>query len=172
MKLAIVQRDGVVSRANPPQPGRQSDKLTAIPGSIAALALLSQADLRVILISREARIGVNIERIHAWHEQIRHRVEEAGGEIDACCSIGGRKSLTLLLADIARRYRTGLDGVPVFGDNRHTLSAAANVGARPILVRTGQGAKTIGELANLEGVTIYGDFAGAVDAWRLARAGA
>jgi len=173
MKLAIVQRDGVVCQGTPQRRGSRSDKLVAIPGSIAALALLSQAGWRVVLVNREARFTHNVERIHALHEQLRRRVEEAGGEIEAYCSIGGRESMAKLLAKVVQRYRTDFNGVPVFGDNHHILRGAVRLGARPILVRTGQGARVLGDdLGDLEGVTIYGDLAGAVDAWLIEHPGA
>ena len=45
-----------------------------------------------------------------------------------------------MLESLGRHYKTSLEGVPVIGDSRRDLEAARAVGARPILVRTGNGA--------------------------------
>jgi D-glycero-D-manno-heptose 1,7-bisphosphate phosphatase len=56
-------------------------------------------------------------------------------------------------------------GVPVIGDSLRDLEAAERAGARPILVRTGNGRKTeralVGPLATTE---VFDDLAGAATA--------
>jgi D-glycero-D-manno-heptose 1,7-bisphosphate phosphatase len=55
-----------------------------------------------------------------------------------------------------------LDGVPVIGDSLRDLEAAAAAGARPILVRTGNGRKTARHLpAALQRVPVFDDLAAA-----------
>jgi D-glycero-D-manno-heptose 1,7-bisphosphate phosphatase len=47
-----------------------------------------------------------------------------------------------MLEEIATRFHTELKGVPSIGDSLKDLQAAESVGAQPILVLTGKGAKT------------------------------
>ena len=73
-----------------------------------------------------------------------------GGRIDALffcphtaaeeCSC--RKPRTGMLEEIAARFHTELKGVPCIGDSLKDMQAAEAVGAQPILVLTGKGAKT------------------------------
>jgi D-glycero-D-manno-heptose 1,7-bisphosphate phosphatase len=54
--------------------------------------------------------------------------------------------------------------VPVIGDSLRDLEAARAVGARPILVRTGKGGRTLATGHDLTGIPVYADLAQAVDA--------
>jgi D-glycero-D-manno-heptose 1,7-bisphosphate phosphatase len=61
---------------------------------------------------------------------------------------------------LARHYGVSLVGVPVIGDSLRDLQAADAAGATPILVRTGNGKKTLMNLpVALRDVRIYDDLA-------------
>ena len=47
-----------------------------------------------------------------------------------------------MFEEIASRYHTELSNVPAIGDSARDIQAAFEAGAKPILVRTGKGAKT------------------------------
>ena len=47
-----------------------------------------------------------------------------------------------MLREIAQRYGVSLAGVPAIGDSLRDLQAAVAMGAQPILVLTGKGART------------------------------
>jgi D-glycero-D-manno-heptose 1,7-bisphosphate phosphatase len=65
-----------------------------------------------------------------------------------------------LLLRLGRHYRASLEGVPVVGDSLRDLQAAAAAGARPMLVRTGNGEKTASELPDsLSCVPVFDDLA-------------
>jgi len=67
------------------------------------------------------------------------------------------------LQRLARHYDTGLEGVPVIGDSLRDLQAAAGCGARPILVRSGNGRRTEAELSgDLSSTEVFDDLAAAV----------
>jgi D-glycero-D-manno-heptose 1,7-bisphosphate phosphatase len=68
-----------------------------------------------------------------------------------------------LLHRLAGHYGVTLTGVPVIGDSRRDLEAARAAGARPVLVRTGNGARTeaAGEAGDAE---VYDDLSAAADA--------
>ena len=69
-----------------------------------------------------------------------------------------------LLEQIEKRYGILMKDVSLIGDSREDLEAAATAGAKPVLVRTGQGTAMLGELTGFDGVTTYADLASAVDA--------
>jgi D-glycero-D-manno-heptose 1,7-bisphosphate phosphatase len=57
-----------------------------------------------------------------------------------------RKPLPGLLVRLARHYGVSMKGVPVVGDSARDLAAARALGARPILVLSGNGVKTRDEM--------------------------
>ena len=70
-----------------------------------------------------------------------------------------------MLEQIGRHYGVPLDKVPVIGDSTRDLEAAEAVGARPILVLTGNGEKTAAELAARGAeVETHADLAAAAEA--------
>ena len=70
-----------------------------------------------------------------------------------------------LLHRLGRYYDTNLDGVPFIGDSRRDLEAARSAGARPILVRTGNGKKAEATLDGVLATTeVYDDLAAAAAA--------
>jgi histidinol phosphatase-like enzyme len=78
-------------------------------------------------------------------------VAQAGGRIEAVfycphaaeMNCDCRKPKPGLFDEIAARYGRALTDVPAVGDSLRDLQAAASVGARPLLVRTGKGEKTL-----------------------------
>jgi D-glycero-D-manno-heptose 1,7-bisphosphate phosphatase len=69
-----------------------------------------------------------------------------------------------LFEDIAARLNLSLNGVYAVGDAERDLVAARAVSARPVLVRTGKGARTLKKSKNLNGVPVYADLAAFTDA--------
>ncbi len=57
-----------------------------------------------------------------------------------------RKPAPGMYQRLSRHYGVPMDGVPVVGDSERDLVAARTVNARPILVLTGNGAKTAAAL--------------------------
>jgi D-glycero-D-manno-heptose 1,7-bisphosphate phosphatase len=62
------------------------------------------------------------------------------------------------------RSHIALAGVPALGDALRDLLAAAEVGARPMLVRTGKGVRTLASGNVPDGTPVYADLAEAVSA--------
>ena len=104
------------------------------------------------------------------HRKLRKLVAADGGSIarivvcphgpNANCSC--RKPKPGLLLRLARHYDTALAGVPVIGDSLRDMQAALAVGARPILVRTGNGLNTESSLpADDDRIEIIDDLAAA-----------
>jgi D-glycero-D-manno-heptose 1,7-bisphosphate phosphatase len=64
-----------------------------------------------------------------------------------------------MLLEVARRFNVSLKDVFMVGDSRKDLEAAAAAGARPVLVLTGNGAKTEKKGDLPRGTTVYPDLA-------------
>jgi D-glycero-D-manno-heptose 1,7-bisphosphate phosphatase len=99
-------------------------------------------------------------------------VEQAGGKLagiffcphrpeDECSC---RKPKPGLLQQIEARFGCSLQGRPVIGDSARDLQAAEAVGARAILVRTGNGVGTEQEYVHGGNVEVFDDLAAAASA--------
>jgi D-glycero-D-manno-heptose 1,7-bisphosphate phosphatase len=107
------------------------------------------------------------------HRKLPRLVAAAGGRIDriVVCPHGPddgchcRKPAPGLLLRLARHYGVALAGAPAIGDSLRDLEAARAAGARPILVRTGNGRKTEGALTSeLRDIDVFDDLASAARA--------
>ena len=152
MKLVILYRDGVINHDSPSYI-RSPEEWKPIPGSLEAIAKLTQAGFHVVVATNQSGIGrglLEMATLNAIHDKMHLAVGQAGGRIEAIfycphaqeadCSC--RKPKPGLLEEIGRRFGTSMKGVPCIGDSLHDLEAAAAAGAQAILVLTGNGAKT------------------------------
>jgi len=107
--------------------------------------------------------------LNAIHDKMCKAVAQAGGRIDAIffcphaadANCDCRKPKSGMIEEIAARYNMSLEGVPAIGDYLRDLEATARLGAQPILVLTGKGAKTRAKGGLPEGTLIYPDLAAA-----------
>ena len=172
MKLIILDRDGVINFDSDAYIKRP-EEWKAIPGSLEAIALLTQAGYHVAVATNQAGVGrglFEMATLNAIHDKMHRAVGLAGGRIDAVfycphaqeadCSC--RKPKPGLLEEIARRFGISLEGVPSIGDSLRDLQAAAAVGAQPILVLTGKGTKTRRDGGLPAGTVVRPDLAAAV----------
>jgi len=74
-----------------------------------------------------------------------------------------RKPKTGLFESIEQRLGTRIDQAYFVGDRESDIKAAQKIGALPMLVKTGQGEKTLKELKNNAGVQVFRDLSHAVD---------
>lgn len=153
MRWVILDRDGVINHDSDAFI-RAPEQWHPIPGSLEAIAALTRGGWRVTVATNQSGIArglldePTLERIHA---RLRAAAEAAGGRIEAIahCPHGPdtdcpcRKPRPGLYRQLAERLGAGLQGVPVIGDSQRDLEAARAVGARPILVRTGKGERTL-----------------------------
>jgi len=173
--LIVLDRDGVINKDSA-EFVKSVDEWQALPGSIAAIAALSRAGFQVAVASNQSGLARGLfdrEALDAMHHKLQALVEAEGGHIRCIvfCPHGPdddcdcRKPKPGLLLQIAEHYELELDGVPVIGDSLRDLQAAATVGARPILVRTGNGRKTEQQLGvQFENVDVFDDLAAAATA--------
>ena len=170
--LVILDRDGVINRDSK-RFVKSADEWIPLPGSIRAIADLSRAGFTVAVASNQSGLARGLfdrNALRAMHRKMRRLVAGQGGRIDriVICPHGPddgcdcRKPGPGLLRRLGGLYRTDLEGVPVIGDSLRDLEAAAHVGARPILVRTGNGRKTAAALPGpLADTEVFDDLAAA-----------
>ena len=174
MKLVILDRDGVINYDSD-QFIKSPAEWKPIPGSLEAIARLNQAGYRVVVASNQSGVGrglFDMATLNAIHAKMHKLVALAGGRIDAVffcphaadSKCNCRKPRPGLFQEIAERFHRDLSGVPAIGDSLRDLQAAAAVGARPMLVKTGKGVRTLEGGQMPEGIPDYADLAAAVDA--------
>ena len=170
IKLVVLDRDGVINQDSR-EFVKSADEWLPLPGSIAAIAALSQAGFAVAVATNQSGLArglVDEAALWAMHQKLRKLVAAAGGCVNQIvyCPHGPddgcdcRKPRPGLLQQIGAHFEHDMAGVPVVGDSLRDLKAAQAIGARPILVRTGNGANTSKDLPpSLCDIEIYDDLA-------------
>lgn len=174
MRLAILDRDGVINQDSPHYI-KSAAEWQPIPGSLEAIARLNAADWRVAVATNQAGLARGLfsqAALDAIHRRMETALAAVGGHIDVLVycphrpedGCDCRKPAPGLLHEIARRTGADLAGVPFVGDTRKDVEAARAVGARPLLVRTGQGEATLATLgAEAAGVEVFADLSAVVE---------
>ena len=172
-RLVILDRDGVINKDSS-EFVKSAEEWLPLPGSVAAIAALSAAGFFVAIASNQSGLARGLfdqDALDAMHSKLKALVEAEGGRVDhiAICPHGPdddcncRKPKPGLLMQIAQHFGLPLQGVAVVGDSERDLQAAVAVGARPILVRTGNGKLTEQRLAAERGdIEVYDDLASAI----------
>lgn len=174
MKLVILDRDGVIN-ADSDEYVKSPAEWTPLPGSLEAIARLTQAGYRVVVATNQSGLGqglFDMATLNAMHNKMHKAVNQLGGRIDAvffCPHTQGagcacRKPQPGMLLEIAARFNVALTAVPAIGDSLRDLQAASAAGARPILVLTGKGGRTAAADRLPEATEIYQDLAAAAAA--------
>lgn len=153
MKLLILDRDGVINQDSDAYI-KSLEEWIPIPGSIEAIAQLSQAGWTVAVATNQSGIARGyypLSTLDAMHARLRELVAGLGGKVglivycphgpDEGCDC--RKPRPGMLRQIAGHYGVELNGVWFVGDSSGDLEAAQAVDAQPVLVRTGKGEKTL-----------------------------
>ncbi len=173
--LVILDRDGVINRDSP-EFVKSAAEFVPLPGSIRAIAELDRGGFTVTVASNQSGLARGLfdrKALRAMHRKLRRLVAAEGGRIDriVVCPHGPddgcscRKPKDGLLRRLGRHYGTSLEAVPVIGDSLRDLQAAVTSGARPMLVRSGNGRKTEGQLDGvLAGTAVFDDLAAAAAA--------
>jgi D-glycero-D-manno-heptose 1,7-bisphosphate phosphatase len=175
MRLVVLDRDGVINRESEAFV-KSADEWQALDGSIDAIAALSRGGFRVAVASNQSGLARGLfdyGALYAMHEKMRDLVAEAGGRIDhiVICPHGPdddcecRKPRPGLLIQIGEHFGVSMRGVPFIGDSIRDLQAAQDAGARPVLVRTGNGRSAEARLpAPLSSVEVFDDLSAAAAA--------
>ncbi|NGY04785.1 D-glycero-beta-D-manno-heptose 1,7-bisphosphate 7-phosphatase [Solimonas terrae] len=170
MKLVILDRDGVINEDSP-RYVKSVAEWQPIPGSLEAIARLSQAGYRVFVASNQSGLGQGLfdyDAFSAMNDRMQTLLAEVGGRIDGIFfapdhpqqATAQRKPAPGMLLDLAKRLGLNLEEVPSVGDSLRDIEAARAAGARPVLVRTGNGRRTEAEHGpSLRGIAVYDSLA-------------
>lgn len=172
-RLVLLDRDGVLN-VDRPQSVRHPDELAMIPGAAEAVARLNRAGWRTALVSNQAVVGrghidaAMLERIQA---KLRSALAQAGAHLDAefLCTDAvdspRRKPAPGMLLEALAQFGAEPAATPMIGDALRDLEAAKAAGCPRILVLTGHGAMTAGNVpGGLLPVAVHADLSAAVDA--------
>ena len=152
MKLVILDRDGTI-HFDSDQYIKSPEEWQPIPGSLEAIARLTQAGYRLVVATNQSGIArglFDVGALNAIHNAMHRAVAQAGGRIEAVffgphaadSDCACRKPKPGMLLEIARRFNVSLEDTCMVGDSLRDLKAAAAAGARPVLVLTGKGQST------------------------------
>ncbi|MGH8127514.1 MAG: D-glycero-beta-D-manno-heptose 1,7-bisphosphate 7-phosphatase [Gammaproteobacteria bacterium] len=171
MRLIVLDRDGVIN-IDREDYVKSPEELKFIPGSLDAMARLTQAGYDLVIATNQSGIGRGLysrEDVEAIHRRLIRHAARHGARISgiyvcphaplADCEC--RKPAPGLLKRIANDFTLDPAKLIMIGDTSKDMQAARAVGARPILVRTGQGETTLTADSKLEN---YADLAHAANA--------
>jgi D-glycero-D-manno-heptose 1,7-bisphosphate phosphatase len=169
MKLVILDRDGTINHDSDHYI-KSLEEWRPIKGSIEAIARLTQAGYRIVVVTNQSGIsrGLFTTRVlFEMHDHLQRLAAQAGGRIDAfffCphaadARCACRKPEPGMLLEVGRRFNVALKDVHMVGDALKDVQAAAAAGARPVLVLTGKGKKTRDEGDLPPGTQVFADLA-------------
>ena len=155
--LVILDRDGVINKDST-EFVKTPDEWIPIKGSLEAIARMSRAGYAVAVITNQSGIArrlFNTADLNDIHIKMLQLLKDLGGDIEAIlfCPHGPddgcqcRKPKPGLFEDLVKRMSVRLDNVYAVGDSERDLIAAHAAGAKPVLVTTGNGEKTLEDIA-------------------------
>ncbi|NNC99593.1 MAG: D-glycero-beta-D-manno-heptose 1,7-bisphosphate 7-phosphatase [Gammaproteobacteria bacterium] len=160
MKIVILDRDGVINKESA-EFIKTPEEWIPIKGSVEAIARLSQAGFDVVVITNQSGVGrglISADMLGQIHVRMIDYVQQHGGKIkcvlfcphvpeDNCAC---RKPKTGLYDELSGRLNTFFaSGIYSVGDSMRDLRAAKAAGATPVLVKTGNGKKTLQQIKSL-----------------------
>jgi len=184
MKLIILDRDGVINHDSANYI-KSADEWIPIDGSIDAIARLHKAGFTVVVATNQAGLAkgkFDLDDLEAMHEKLTGLVEEQGAELAAIfycphhpddnCKC--RKPMPGMIDAIEAEFNISAEGFYFVGDSLRDMQAAVTKGCKPVLVKTGNGEKTLAQLADailqtdapimmLNQVQVFDNLASAVD---------
>lgn len=170
MKFIILDRDGVINEDSDDFI-KSPEEFIPLEGSLAAIAKLKQAGYRIVVATNQSGIArglYDLDTLHRIHDKLNRLLQNEGTHLDGIfyCPHGPdddchcRKPKPGMYLDIAKRFDVDLSEVTVVGDSLRDLQAAITVHAKPILVKTGKGERTIKNHAKeISGIPVYDSLA-------------
>ncbi len=177
-RIVILDRDGVIN-ADSPDYIKSPDEWHVLPGSAEAIAALTQQGVDIYVVTNQSGIGRGLFS-EATYQDITNKmiatVEAAGGKLADVIhcpdtpekATNRRKPKPGMFFDVARLSGQDLAGVYAIGDSLRDLEAGAAAGCTPVLVLTGNGAKTLqkikdGSLQIIDNKMVFENLASAVE---------
>lgn len=153
MKLIILDRDGVINQDSPDFI-KSPEEWIPIDGSLEAIGRLSQAGYEVVILTNQSGVGrglIKADMLAQIHVRMTDYIQQHGGKIqiilycphhpDEGCDC--RKPKTGLYQELTDRLNVNLMNCYSVGDSMRDLLAAKSAGALPVLVKTGNGKRTL-----------------------------
>lgn len=157
-RTVFLDRDGTLLKETAGRYVESVNDMQFETGALDGIRKLSKRFQKLIVVTNQAGVGKGI--VPAWkvamiNDHIHQEVKLHRGRLDgfyvcphlATDGCGCRKPGTLLFERAIAHHEVGVSGSYVVGDRISDLEAAARVGARPVLVRTGHGEQSLHELA-------------------------
>ena len=164
-KNIILDRDGVIN-IDSENFIKSPNEWVEIENSIDSIVSLQRNGWNISIATNQSAIGrglFNLETLNNIHAKMIKLIEEKGGKIphikfcphlpsDNCKC---RKPKPGMYLELANELNFSLGETFVVGDSLRDLEAAKIVGAKPNLVLTGKGEKTLGNGCLPAGTKIY-----------------
>jgi D-glycero-D-manno-heptose 1,7-bisphosphate phosphatase len=173
MPYIILDRDGVIN-FDSEHYIKSPDEWHPIPGSLEAIAKLTQQGFKVIIATNQSGVArklYDLAMLETIHQKLLRSVSDAGGEIaeiffcphhpDEKCQC--RKPQPGMFHQIAEKYALDLSDVYFVGDSLSDIQAAENAGCKPVLVLTGNGQDTLANNPTIATVRQFDSLAAAAD---------
>jgi len=175
MKAIILDRDGVINHDSADFI-KTVNEWRALPGSLEAMARLTHAGYAIFIASNQSGIGRGLlseADSTAIFDFLKNQLATLGGKVEGIvycphhpsdhCDC--RKPLPGLFLQLRDRFQVDLTTAYAVGDSLRDIEAAIAAGSKPILVKTGNGLKTLALLQerNLK-IPTYDDLAHFVEA--------
>jgi len=170
--LIIMDRDGVINQDSP-EYIRSPKEWIPIPHSLNAITRLNKAGHQVIVVTNQSGVGrgyYSLETLEKIHQKMRDELAAIGGRIDGLyfcphtpedhCEC--RKPKPGMLLEAAQDFNADLKQAYFIGDSIRDIQAAQAVGCLPVLVKTGNGEKTLAANRTLRNVPVYQDLSDVV----------
>lgn len=149
MFTVFLDRDGVINR-NRRDYVKRWGEFAFLPGARRAIADLTLAGYRIIVITNQACVGkglISALALEALHQRMLHEIAVAGGRIETilCCPHRSdehcpcRKPAPGMLLQARDEYGVDLRRAVVVGDSSTDMHAARAAGVPGILVFSGLG---------------------------------
>lgn len=173
MNTIILDRDGVINQDSDAYI-KTPDEWIPIPGSLEAIARLSQAGYQVVVATNQSGLARGLfdqATLDAIHQKMESAIEGHGGRLDGIyyCPHGPddgcscRKPKSGLLQQIGQEQGIDPNKTVMVGDSLRDLRAATTFGISSVLVLTGNGAKTLKQIGQEQPLDVYQNLADFVE---------
>ena len=163
--VICLDRDGVINEDSDAYV-KNPEEWIPLSGSLEAIARLTQAGIKVVVVSNQAGIvkGKFTERdLAMMTEKMLDLVSKTGGKIDRVfycihdpdLNCRCRKPAPGMLLDAAAEFGVKPEELIFVGDRSTDMQAAWACGAKPILVKTGKGERELLANPNLAAQVIH-----------------
>jgi D-glycero-D-manno-heptose 1,7-bisphosphate phosphatase len=175
MQAVFLDRDGVINE-NRADHVKSWSEFRFLPGAPGAIARLSQAGVKVFVVTNQAIVNrglVSRATVDDINRRMVREIASRGGRVEtvAYCphrpeeACACRKPQPGLLLHLARRYTLDLTQTVVIGDALSDVEAGTAVGCRTVLVLTGRGRAQLAQAgaARVHDFAVAADLGAAVD---------